>query len=664
MKKIYLLIIGVLASVSVNAQTPSVSVDLTDRLLVNPDFEFKDITDSIGNVTRTPYDSSNGDLFRGCPTGWSVDGTYSGTSWGISNGAKGIHGNAQCWISFTKFDDGFKFYQTIPSDKLEPGIYKVSCLMYVEKDLYGACCLFANNSVEYWGHEDQYAQNQTEGDETITYANYAGGCNETDTRWLLPMVVYVKVEAGQDLSLGIRTSSKMGGDGKIKNNAGRFQVDNFRIEKVLSAQPGPDDLTASLLKNPEFESLSDTEVLSSVDYKKYISQPYGWEVDNPTSMMGYAPGYLQNYHGKGVVQVNDSLDYIEDFRLYQTIPASDITPGLYRVYCRFWQYKHNGDCLFGTGRLYGDNEDKTYSMYYGNKNDYCDNLDEEETYSFGNYRGDYSGWEWHRLFNVFIDVPVYENKGLTVGVRTSSLNQDGDYDYPKNGYWRISKSLTLPSVSGWFMVDDFGLFRESGNPVTLSEDVTNTINASKYNKVTLNKKFTNNQWNAICLPFSLNSTDISTIFGKGTQVAQFSKASGQDVYFELTDSIVAGKAYIVKPTDVLPSPIILDDVSFTATEPANAEGAVGFKGVYSLTTLDVSSQIISAEGKTEAASQVNAFGAYFTGVDGANIKIGTTGINNVDANQPKTDVEYNLAGQRVNKSYKGIRVSKNKKYIH
>lgn len=651
MKKIYSLLLAVLASMGVNAQTPSVSVDLTDRLLVNPDFEFKDLTDSLGNVTRTPYDASLSNEFRGLPTGWSTSGTYKGTSWGISNGGKGFHGKSQFWLAFTNYDDGFKFYQTIPSDKLEPGIYKVSCLMYVPKDLYGATCLFANNSVEYWGHEDQYVSNQTEGDESITYANYAGGCDESDTRWLLPMVVYVKINAGDSLSLGVRTSSKMG-SGKVTTNAGKCNIDNFRIEKVLASQEGPDGMTASLIKNPEFENLSESEALTTVDYTKYIDQPYGWDVKNPTSMMGYAPGYIQNYHGKGVLQVNDSLNYIEDFQLSQTIPAENLTPGLYRVYCRFWQYKHSSDNLFGNGRLFGDNGNKVYSMYYGKEGDYGDNIVEDENYSFGNYRGDYSGWEWHRFFNIFIDVPVYENNDLTLGIRTSSLNKDGDYDYPKSGYWKISKSLSLPGVTGWFMVDDFGMFRESGNPVTLKEDSVNTIEASDYNKVTLNKTFTNDQWNAVCLPFALNSTDIATIFGKGTEVATVTGIYGNEVALKSVDAIEAGKAYVVKPTDVLPSPIVLDDVTFTATAP---EESKVFQGVFAPTTLAADCQVVDADGMAVAATEVNAFGAYITAD-------ALTGINNIEANQKKAPV-YNLAGQKVSKNYKGVRVMKNKKYI-
>ena len=668
MKKIYLSMLAALAAISVNAQAPSVSVDLTDRFLVNADFEFKDIVDEgSGDVVRTEYDASNGKAFRGEPTGWTIEGEYKGTSIGLSHDAMGFHGKSKLWVSFTDIQDGFKLYQTIPSEKLEPGIYKVSCLMFVEKDLYGATCLFANNNVEYWGCENQYVNNQTTTDENITYANYAGGCTESQVNWMLPMIVYVKVEAGEDLQLGIRTSSRMGGDGKMKSTAGKFQVDNFRIEKVLSAQAGPNELTADLITNYDFDDLSETEKLSSVDYTKYVPNPYGWQVsayDLPT-MMGYAPGYLQNHHGSGVFHVNDSLFYMEDVKLYQEIPSEKITPGLYRVYCRFWQYKHSADNLFGTGRLYGESGDNVYSMYYGKSTDYGDNINEEENYTFGNYRGDYSGWEWHRLFNLFVDVPVLEGNGLALGIKTSSLTADGEFADPKMGMWKISGTVSLPSVAGWFMTDCFSLFRESGNPISLNENDENSIKVSNYNKVTLNKEFVNNQWNSVCLPFSLNAADIATIFGQGTQVAQFASANGDEIQFCLTENIEAGKAYIIKPTDVLPSPIILDDVSLTADQPAAGEGEVSFKGVFAPTSLGATDKMVNAEGKTESASQANSFSAYLTGVNTENvsIKFVTTGIDNIVADKQADDVEYNLAGQKVGKNYKGIRIVNNKKVV-
>lgn len=677
MKKFYSLLLVVLVAMNASAQIPSVSIDLTDRLLVNPDFEFKDIVDeNSGDVVRTPFDISIKDTFRGLPTGWNVvEGSYSGDSWGLSNDAVGFHGNAKLWVSFTKFNDDFKLYQTIPSDKLEPGIYKVSCLMYVEKDYYGAACLFANNNVEYWGSEDQYVNNQTSTDENITYANYAGGSTKAGSNWFLPMAVYVQVKAGEDLQLGIRSSSRMGGDGKAKTNAGKFQVDNFRIEKVLSTQAGPNELVKELITNYDFENKSETEVFTGKpDLKEYVPEPYGWTTEASgefPNMMGYTESYIKNFHGKSGFSVSDSIYEIVDFKMYQEIPSEKITPGLYRVYCRLWQYKEGSLNLYGTGRFYGQSGDNIYSMFYGKNEDYGDNLMEiNENYTFGNYVSKHTSTVYdHPLYNLFVDVPVLEGNGLTLGIKTSSLDYYGGYDSYGSKVWQISRNnLWYNCYAGWFMTDCFGIFRESGNPVSLSENPENnenTIKISNYNKVTLNKEFVNNQWNSVCLPFSLNAADIATIFGQGTQVAQFASANGDEIQFCLTENIEAGKAYIIKPTDVLPSPIILDDVSLTADQPAAGEGEVSFKGVFAPTSLGATDKMVNAEGKTESASQANSFSAYLTGVNTENvsIKFVTTGIDNIVADKQADDVEYNLAGQKVGKNYKGIRIVNNKKVV-
>ena len=42
----------------------------------------------------------------------------------------------------------------------------------------------------------------------------------------------------------------------------------------------------------------------------------------------------------------------------------------------------------------------------------------------------------------------------------------------------------------------------------------------------------------------------------------------------------------------------------------------------------------------------------------------TTGINAVENNAKANDVMYNLAGQRVNKNYKGVVIVNGKKYMN
>lgn len=77
-------------------------------------------------------------------------------------------------------------------------------------------------------------------------------------------------------------------------------------------------------------------------------------------------------------------------------------------------------------------------------------------------------------------------------------------------------------------------------------------------KVSLDRKFAVNKWNAAVLPFSLNKQQVDAIFGQtydknhteGTQILYFEKTEGKYVYYtrHAYNTIVAGKPFLIKPT--------------------------------------------------------------------------------------------------------------------
>ena len=70
-----------------------------------------------------------------------------------------------------------------------------------------------------------------------------------------------------------------------------------------------------------------------------------------------------------------------------------------------------------------------------------------------------------------------------------------------------------------------------------------------------------------------------------------------------------------------------------------------------------------------AGVKISPFRAYFTGIpEGASAKLNfndeeTTGITNVNAAESNDGTLYNLAGQKVNATYKGIVIKNGKKYL-
>lgn len=195
---------------------------LTETLLVNPDFELKAAgTPNHGGIEQKTY----------MPYGWQVRGTLTGSSYGINHDAINHYGENVCWFNTRPFPRDFQLYQTIPAAKLEPGTYRVRCLLWCQEKQVGTCRLFANNNVQYFGRESDYDKNLTAG-ETATFAGHTGTSGSPFR--LEEMMVEVTVGKGQDIQLGIRTS-RVKADGTEASSGeatGWFKVDHFTIERV------------------------------------------------------------------------------------------------------------------------------------------------------------------------------------------------------------------------------------------------------------------------------------------------------------------------------------------------------------------------------------------------------------------------------------------------
>ena len=99
----------------------------------------------------------------------------------------------------------------------------------------------------------------------------------------------------------------------------------------------------------------------------------------------------------------------------------------------------------------------------------------------------------------------------------------------------------------------------------------NTISKSTDMIVNLDRSFTPNTWNTVCLPFVPTADQANTLFGSGYQLAEYTSVSGTTMHFTpiTIDKFVAGKPYLVMPkTGCATGTTVLFDVNITAT--ANA----------------------------------------------------------------------------------------------
>ena len=230
-----------------------------------------------------------------------------------------------------------------------------------------------------------------------------------------------------------------------------------------------------------------------------------------------------------------------------------------------WQYASK----LGITRLYGQAGDKCVVQYYGVESKYpASVLTEGETATFA---GLSANTTTGRVNNMSLDIEVGEGEDLEIGV--------------KSGYG-LEANKTAGANHGKFYVDLVRTWKVSDLPVTFDENASdNVIVPRAYNnKVVLNKTFKNGEWQYVCLPFSLNANDIETIFGKGTKTLSNSPLKGENSG-ELSENeasplrgglVGSGVPFLVCPTDVLPSPIILENVRIETDTPqaVTADGKI------------------------------------------------------------------------------------------
>lgn len=223
------------------------------------------------------------------------------------------------------------------------------------------------------------------------------------------------------------------------------------------------------------------------------------------------------------------------------------------------------------------------------------------------------------------------------------------------------------------------------------------INVDVHVKRTINA----NEWSTICLPFAMTETQVKEVFGEDVQLADFAgteepEYDGNDnvvaVTANFTDvqSIEANHPYVIKVSSAV-TEFTVDGVDIVTNEDeayiefdnglTGRRRVVysGFYGTYhAQTVLDEFTLFLSGNQfwYSTGLTKMKAFRAYFYFLDiltdvengSANVKIyinaedDPTGIHSKDKGDlTKDNTIYNLAGQRVSKSYKGIIIDNGKK---
>lgn len=280
---------------------------------------------------------------------------------------------------------------------------------------------------------------------------------------------------------------------------------------------------------------------------------------------------------------------------------------------------------------------------------------------------------------------------FTNGVALTNLKGEGYTATSGAATWTgNARTVVLTNSSSVAKAKTITVYVSLPSEITLNETAPNTIEAKTGVNVTLNRPMNVGRWNTFCVPFSIDANQVTSQFGEGTQIAEYSVSKSKDDVIDFatvqSNAIVAGKAYLVKPTKVAATEgYTFSNVNITALVPTKEtvdNGAIDFRGIYNPTDITeglpantfAAGIVGNVVKKAVNGSNMKGFRAFFIIPEGAGaqssymLKIdGTaTSINSINGADVVVNAPvYNLQGQRVdgNNLTPGIYVKAGKKFV-
>lgn len=290
----------------------------------------------------------------------------------------------------------------------------------------------------------------------------------------------------------------------------------------------------------------------------------------------------------------------------------------------------------------------------------------------------YASWEGGSNQGMTATVLNADNEGLTTknfARNSKKWNEDNAF-VTATAFFTTGAAgdyvLTLGN-GGNTVITGVAITEEQSLP--LDEEATTTPDAlTSPVSVTYNRSFKQG-WNSIVLPFATTPEELGA-----DEAVTFARTEGSTIYFETVTALEANKPYMVHFAEAKTG------VTFTANtvEPTteltteDSGNQFDFVGSYVANNAPAAGDyIVVTKGiqKAKGGNHMKAFRAYFKAqdeesaakqmaisIDGNDV----TGINAIDFNDALQGNKpaYNLAGQRVSKTYKGIVIRNGKKTIN
>ena len=268
-----------------------------------------------------------------------------------------------------------------------------------------------------------------------------------------------------------------------------------------------------------------------------------------------------------------------------------------------------------------------------------------------------------------------KNKLVTIGE-----NKD-------NSDWTGSAQSVIITGTDKAVLETMTVAYSKLSTLTLDEaaDDTDTKIANNNGKtvdITLTRTLTAGKWNTICLPFDVTAEQIASVLKSAGNVKEYGseEASKQTIYFKDAETMVAGKPYLIKPTEsateLVFKGVTIKNVGESDRKFGSSYKICGTFGKYTMKT-DGTELFLKTDGKFYVPAKdketMKGFRAYFiapksTAGAALNLSFGeATGIDGVAADAEKNVKVYNVNGQYVGTSLdalpKGLYIVGGKKVL-
>ena len=247
-----------------------------------------------------------------------------------------------------------------------------------------------------------------------------------------------------------------------------------------------------------------------------------------------------------------------------------------------------------------------------------------------------------------------------------------DFNVATNGTLRIGVKKETGATNDWAVMDNFQLTYYGD--VIISEDDTEAACATGTYNIQLKRTLAADKWNTFSVPFDF------TVAGsplEGARVMKFNSADDNIITMEDADEVVAGDPYLVKPTSDIVNPTFEGVDVENPAEAVKGEGDYKFQAHLYSTALATDGTIayLSNDGVTVkrlTSGGIKGLRSVFQVPEAASAKAlvinfgDADGIMTLDAagNLVKENATiYNLAGQRMSKTQKGVNIVNGKKVL-